>query len=191
MGLILTSKGVRQALEHSDLRGKEVIGRGRYSLVFDNTNTVLKLTVDRDAIDLQRWLDNACQTLHTLPKIHRVVGQLGDYAGRPLWLLEVERLDKLVAGTPQRKQALRLKRLQHSLNGKAIAESYHRVAELTCRHMSVSDEVDEQWSNTFRLLADYATGKHHLGCDFHPANFLTRPATGELVLNDPFENRTH
>jgi hypothetical protein len=191
MGLILTNKGVKQALEHTELQGKEVIGRGRYSLVFDNTNTVLKLTVDRDTIDLQRWLGNACQTLHTLPKIHRVVGQLGDCAGRPLWLMEVERLEKLVAGTPQRKKALSLKRLQHGINGKAIAESYYRVAELTCRYMAQADTLEPEWRLTFDTLADYAAGKHHLGCDFHPANFLTRPATGELVLNDPFENRTH
>ncbi|MFM0095609.1 hypothetical protein PQQ87_08350 [Paraburkholderia nemoris] len=191
MGLSLTSKEVKRALEHPELQGKKPFGRGRYSLVFDNADAVLKLTVDRGAVDLQAYLENACQSLHTLPKIRRVVGEIGECAGQPLWLLEVERLDKLVAGTPQRKQALRLKKIQHGINGKAIAESYFRVAELTCRHMSVSSEIDEQWSNTFRLLADYAAGKHHLGCDFHPGNFLTRPATGELVLNDPFEDRTH
>lgn len=128
MGLSLTSKEVKRALEHPELQGKKPFGRGRYSLVFDNADAVLKLTVDRGAVDLQAYLENAYQSLHTLPKIRRVVGEIGECAGQPLWLLEVERLDKLVAGTPQRKQALRLKKIQHGINGKAIAESYFRAA---------------------------------------------------------------
>jgi hypothetical protein len=191
MRITLTSKEVRRALEHAGLQGKEPIGRGRYSLVFDNGDTVLKLTTDRGVLDLQACQENACLPLPTLPKFHRVIGEVGQHAGRPLWLFEVERLDKLVSGSAQRKQALAIKRLQHGINGVAIKESFHRVAELTCKLMSEAQTLAREWRDTFAALSEYAAGRHHLGCDFHPANFLTRPATGELVLNDPFEDRTH
>lgn len=100
--LQLTDPGVKDVIaRHPALKGKTRIGRGFYSVVFDNGDTVLKLTADAHHYDLlQFYADSSC-----FPKVvvnHGYVGEQkrGEF---PLYLLEIEKLVKVPGKTANSK----------------------------------------------------------------------------------------
>lgn len=172
-------RGVRLALKNPLLRDKPVIGRGVYSVILGDETSVLKLTIDRVAYALaehqSQW---QCPALPVIRGLHGMVGAL-DY-GVPLFLIEMESLDRLVAGTTARKRCLSIARqLRPYLeDGKTPAERL--------RHVSTR-QPDEVMGRALVLLADFLESRWPAAdMDLHGANFMLRPNTGEAVITDPF-----
>lgn len=98
-------KAVRLALEHPLLGGRQLSARGAYSMVFCGSESVFKLTADRIAYELAE-----CQLLwkcHNLPEVKGLHGKVGATDdGIPLFLLEIELLQRLGVGTNERKLCL-------------------------------------------------------------------------------------
>jgi hypothetical protein len=100
-----TEPGVVRALQHPLLAGRSVIGRGAYSIVLCGGSSVFKLTIDRSAYSLaEHQLQWRCNALPKIQGLHGRVGEL-EY-GAPLFLVEMEALVKLKAGTTARKDCL-------------------------------------------------------------------------------------
>lgn len=188
MGLIIwgdrklfdrNDRGVRQALENPILKGKLVSGRGVYSVILGSETSVLKLTIDRVAYELaehqSRW---KCPALPEILDLHGVVGAID--IGLPLFLFEMEPLNKLVAGTATRKRCL-------SIANKLRAElTKGESTPDRLRQVSKTKPIDEM-SQALSLLADFFDSRWpYAGLDLHGANFMLRQRTGEAVITDPF-----
>jgi hypothetical protein len=172
-------RGVRLALKHPLLLGKPVIGRGVYSIILGGETSVLKLTIDRVAYALaehqSQW---QCPALPVIRGLHGIVGTLD--IGVPLFLIEMDPLDKLVAGTPSRKRCLSIaQQLREPLrDGEAPSERL--------RHISTRQPKDEM-AIALVLLADFLHSRWPAAeLDLHGANFMLRLGTGEAVIIDPF-----
>lgn len=172
-------RGVRLALKHPLLIDQPVIGSGAYSIILGDKTSVLKLTIDRAAYALaehqSQW---QCPALPVIRGLHGMVGAL-DY-GVPLFLIEMEPLDKLEAGTTARKRCLSIARQLRPIleDGKTTADRL--------RHVSTY-QPDEVMGRALVLLADFWESRWPAaGLDLHSANFMRRPNTGEAVITDPF-----
>lgn len=172
-------RGVRLALKNPILKGKAVTARGVYSVILGTETSVLKLTIDRVAYELaehqSRW---KCPALPEILGLHGVVGAVD--IGLPLFLIEMEPLDKLVAGTAARKRCL-------SIANKLRADlTKGESPPDRLRLVSSSKPIDEM-SQALSLLADFFdTRWPAAGLDLHGANFMLRQRTGEAVITDPF-----
>ncbi len=172
-------KKVRQAIDHPLLARTKLIGRGAYSMIFLGASNVFKLSADRVAYELaasqMQW---QCASL---PKVIGLHGQIGTTdGGLPLFLMEIEHLEKLVAGTEQRKLCLSIGR---------------RVRQNCGRCETVTEQLREAASflpngdvrNALNHLADFAeTRPDRALLDMHGSNFMQRPPTGMIVISDPF-----
>lgn len=81
-------KAVRLAMRHPLLAGRQLIGRGAYSMVFRGDDSVFKLTADRVAYELaecQLWWQ--CASLPMVKGLHGEVGMTE--GGIPLFLMEI------------------------------------------------------------------------------------------------------
>lgn len=172
-------RGVRLALENPIVKGKAVTARGVYSVILGTETSVLKLTIDRVAYELaehqSRW---KCPALPEILGLHGIVGAVD--VGLPLFLIEMEPLDKLVAGTAARKRCLSIaNKLRADLTkGESPPDRLRKV--------SASKPLDEM-SQALSLLADFFDARWPAaGLDLHGANFMLRQRTGEAVITDPF-----
>jgi hypothetical protein len=172
-------KGVRLALKHPLIKGCSVVGRGVYSVVLESRTSVFKLTIDRAAYKLaerqSHWKSPALPVIYGL---HGVVGE-SDY-GLPIFLIEMERLEKLKAGTDVRKRSL------------SVARYARRVLDSDTSSLDrIKRASDSQPEGDFRsaltLLAGFfEENLPDVDLDLHGANFMLRVNTGEAVITDPF-----
>ncbi|GAO35624.1 hypothetical protein SCT_1015 [Sulfuricella sp. T08] len=170
--------GVRLALKHPLLKHQPVIGRGVYSVILGDESSVFKLTIDRAAYALaEHQSEWRCSALPVIRGLHGIVGAL-DY-GVPLFLVEMESLIRLEAGTTARKRCLSIGRqLRQSLEHKNIPSG--RLRHVSTRH------PDDEISRALLLLADFLESRWPAAdLDLHGANFMRRPNTGEAVITDP------
>ena len=193
--LQLTDPGVKSIISsHPALVGKERIGRGFYSVVFDNGDTVLKLTADAHHYDLlQFYAEGKC-----FPKVVNNYGYVGDQKrGKfPLYLLEIEKLVKVPGRTANSKIVHRLCRsAARMMEVKTPIFERHadkidmaRIVPETFYQMSENEELPAYVREGLEQLGRFALDYEGVGMDFHPSNFMQREATGDLVLSDPIMN---
>ena len=110
-------KKVRQAIGHPLLARTKLIGRGAYSMIFLGASNVFKLTTDRVSYELaESQMQWQCASL---PKVIGLHGQIGTTdGGLPLFLMAIERLEKLVLGSEQRKLCLSIGRRVRQNSGR-------------------------------------------------------------------------
>lgn len=193
--LKLTDPGVKHVINsHPALRGKQRIGRGFYSVVFDNGDTVLKLTADAHHYDLLQFYAEGPH----FPKVIVNHGYVGDQkAGEfPLYLLEIEKLVKVPGKTDNSKIVHKLCRTAaRMMAAKTPIFERHadkidmaRIVPETFYQMSEDKDLPTQLREGLEQLGRFALDYEGVGMDFHPSNFMQREATGELVLSDPIMN---
>lgn len=174
-----TEFAVLEALKHPLLAGRQVIGRGAYSITIGGDNSALKLTIDRSAYSLaenqSRW---RCSALPEIRGLHGKVGELR--YGAALFLIEMEPLVKLKTGTNARKACLSIaKQLRpFFVDGRTPAQRLQYVS---------TRQTDSSLRHSLQLLADFLEPRWpSVELDLHSANFMCRPDTGEPVICDPF-----
>jgi hypothetical protein len=172
-------QGVRLALKHPLLVNRSVIGRGAYSVILGGEASVFKLTIDGAAYALAEqqssWRSSA------LPEIRGLHGKVGAIdCGVPLYLFEMEHLDRLNVGSAERKTCLTIARQLRPLykDGMTSAERLRHVG---------ARQSDTSLAQGLGLLAGFLEPRWPaVDLDLHSANFMRRPKTGEAVIADPF-----
>lgn len=197
--LLLTDRGTKAALKLPELEGLPRIGRGKFSVVFDKGDTVMRLTTDRTAYELN-CRNYTGDNVH-FPKLIEDYGIVGDQLDdeRALFLFETEKLLPLRGNLTARRQCKVVQRMRqdgYDQFARDIGES-----TLTLEHMADQLEAEhETFANfpkpftslpvtmieTFSNMARFATDYEHPMLDFHDGNFMVRPGCGTLVFNDPF-----
>jgi hypothetical protein len=189
--LRMSDAGVQAARRHDAIRGKKIMARGAFSAVFDNGDTIHKLTLDKHAYMM------ACDGAANLSGEHftRVVadhGEVGEVFGQQLYLFECEKLDKLP-------KAGALRTLGRKITSRAVTHaSYHmsmrRLGGLSTRQaqclaieeLSQDESLPDSLQSAFSRLHAFV----HLiddgwSLDIHAANLMVRPSDGSLVISDP------
>lgn len=207
--LTLTHPSVRLARNHPAIKGRNLLGAGQFSAVFEGSrpDTVLKLTVDPAGY----WLFNddvvRCQGRH-FPTTGEDYGQIDEVVvhanltnGRPrqvpIYLYEQERLEKLSQKSDQRKLAKSIINLSRQASNDPIyidtcAKRRHpRLrdvddARLTLQVMGRSQELPESVREAIGNLESFCQHFDDLFLDLHFGNFMVRPSTGDLIFSDPF-----
>jgi hypothetical protein len=170
-------RGVRLALKHPLLRQQPVIGRGVYSLILGNEGSVFKLTIDRAAYALaehqSRWQSPAMPVIRGL---HGIVGEID--CGVPLFLIEMETLHRLDAGSAARKRCLSI--------GQQMRQSWGSDKTPSERLREVSARQPDELGRALALLADFLESRWPAAnVDLHGGNFMQRRKSGEAVMTDP------
>jgi len=179
-------RGVRLALKHPLLVNRPVIGRGAYSVILDGEASVFKLTMDGAAYALAAQQASwRCSSLPEIRGLHGTVGIID--CGVPLYLFEMEHLDRLTVGSAERKTCLAIARQLRPLYKNAMT-SAERLRHVGAR------QSDTSLAQGLELLAGFLEPRWPaVDLDLHSANFMRRPKTGEAVIADPFmdmETRT-
>lgn len=193
--LKLTDPGVKNVIRsHPALQGKKQIGRGFYSVVFDNGDTVLKLTADAHHYDLLQFYADGPH----FPKVIVNHGYVGEQkrGGFPLYLLEIEKLVKVPGKTDNSKTVHRLcKNAAKMMAVKTPIFEKHadkinmaRIVPETFYQMAEDKELSASLREGLEQLGRFSLDYEGVGMDFHPSNFMQRETTGELVLSDPILN---
>lgn len=193
--LRLSDKGVKEALNHPAIAGKTLIGRGTFSLVFDNGDTVLKLTTDSCHYEMLKFYSDDGVRFPKVLADHGVVGVQG-HMDLNLYLIEVERLEpitvksgewKLVkalikgAANMMRTKTPVFERHANKIDMRLIVpETLFQMAE----DKTLPTDVKEALDSIARFSMDY----EGVALDFHRANFMVRPSTGAAVFSDPVYN---
>ena len=191
--LQLTDCGVKAAMRHEALAGKTRIGRGSYSAVYDNGETVLKLSADMAHYEMLKFYADGYTALPTMCKDYFDVGEQVKFGGIVLYLFEVERLTKMKAGTAEYRLAKCMcNRAANLMETKTpvfernkdkigmeriVPETFYQMSE----DATLPVEIREALGQLGRFSMDY----EGIGMDFHMGNFMIRPSTGQLVLSDP------
>lgn len=166
---------VRARSRHPLLRGKRALARGTFSAVFEGASptTVLKLTLDRS--HYAYMTDYLAPQGVFKPRLVQDFGAIGQTTrGFELYLLEVERLEKLPRGNPSARVVRRV--VKH------YRDSGYK--DLPCEASAVK-ELDEGFA---RFLADLNVFISNFDCRFDGKvgnNFLYRPSEDQLVVSDP------
>jgi hypothetical protein len=172
-------RGFRLALKHALLVNRPVIGRGAYSVILAGEASVFKLTIDGAAYALAEqqssWRSSA------LPEIRALHGTVGVIdCAVPIYLFEMEHLDRLMVGSAERKTCLAIARQLRPFykDGMTSAERLRHVG---------ARQSDTSLAQGLGLLAGFLEPRWPaVDLDLHSANFMRRPKTGEAVIADPF-----
>lgn len=191
--LQLTDSGVKAAMMHEALVGKKRIGRGSYSAVYDNGETVLKLTADMAHYEMLKFYADGTSALPVMTTDYFHVGTQKQYGNITLYLFEVEKLVKMKHGTAEKRLAQKMCKAAANIMGtktpvferhkdkigieRIVPETFYQMSE----DMTLPLEIREALEQLGRFSMDY----EGVGMDFHMANFMIRPSTGQLVMSDP------
>lgn len=184
---------VKMALRHPLLEGKKPIGRGVFSAVFEGTrkNTVLKLTVD----DIGYWLFNdwAVGVNHRhFPRIiksHQDIGSV-KLGGKdfPLYLFEMEKLEKIQPGTDTKRLARRIQTATMTASNKAGLWMRDDLrSAMMVQHMMQDTTLPRSIRNALGQLENFCCNIPGGQMDLHMNNMMQRK-NGELVIIDPLAN---
>ena len=193
--LKLTDPGVKRVINsHPALKGKQRIGRGFYSVVFDNEDTVLKLTADAHHYDLLQFYAEGPH----FPKVIVNHGCVGEQkrGGFPLYLLEIEKLVKVPGKTDNSRLVYKMcKAASRIMAVKTPVFERHadkiqmaRIVPETFYQMAEDKDLPAGIRDGLEQLGRFSLDYDGVGMDFHPINFMQRETTGELVLSDPIMN---
>lgn len=188
MGLLdLRTSEVRAALRHPRIQGLPKLGRGYFCQVFDNGNTVLKLTCDRTQHAF--YTDSLRPQNKHFPRLVENYGEIGRMGDMPLYLVEMEKLNRFNhrgKAWEQRKKLIGMAEVYRSelwwdyrnLNG---LEFDRRLSISILSHMARDARLDGAMrkccQGVLRFIVEF-----NCGIDFHNGNFMVRDDT--LVLND-------
>lgn len=164
---------------HPRISGLRCIGHGFFSVIYaQNAASVIKMTVDPATYAL---LTDPSEPKHPLfPRVIKDHGIIGDYDGRDVVLLELERLVPLETGSAAYRTVRRICRMYHDgLDERGGANSLKRTI---CDHM-YRRCIDPQLGEALWLVAGFVES---YGCslDMYVRNFMHRQTTRELVLSD-------
>jgi len=169
---------VNRVLNDYGLKDKALIGRGAFSLVYDGGKaSVYKLTVDGYSYGLMK---NA--TGRHFPKIRRDYGIVGEIAinniQHHLYLMKMERLQKLQAGGNARLQAM------------TITQSVSKYVRLSLAIQMIEHDKTFPKSILQALwqVQQYQVFSQENVLDMHMANFMQRES-GTLIITDPLLDR--
>jgi hypothetical protein len=189
--LRLDDRNVKSAMNHPLLKDKKPIGRGVFSAVFEGTrkNTVLKMTVD----DISYCLLNDCTVGVKHRHFPRVIENHGDIGAArinwmhyPIYLYEVERLEKLKNGSDTKRLARMISKSQDKAHRR---NSIYRLDDYTKAHIELTVMARDAMlprsiRNALSLLSDFCSNMPGSVLDMHLGNFMQRK-NGELVITDP------
>ena len=185
----LTDQGVREAMRHPVLKGKKIIGRGVFSIVFEGTrkNAVLKLTCDQYAYRMLN--DDHCAVTHRhFPRVSKNYSRVGNVklAGRdfPIYLYEMERLEELQFGTEQRKLALKLCKSVDLSDWKTASTMSRIQTALALEDAAKDKNMPRSIKNALMDLGRFCRAMPGAGLDLHMGNIMRRK-NGEIVFTDP------
>lgn len=188
--LLLNHPGTRAALWHEKLRGKKRIARGEFSAVYDNGDTILKVTADSTHYELFVGPFAIESSKHT-PVIVENHGIIGDQEDLPLYLIEVEKLVKVPAGSDAKRLARKIINQSCEAFSRSVTITkgdQNRASYLTFDALSKEDCYSQELRDTFREIAMFIADFEHANFDLHMGNFMVRPSTGDLVIVDPLCN---
>lgn len=189
--LNLKHPGTKLALRHEVLQGKQMIGRGWFAAVFDNGDTVLKLTCDN--VQYGFYTDYFRPQGEHFPKLVENYGHVGEQYEHALFLVEMEKLTPVgkKASCPeawvQRKTILEViesLRVKHcdDMPQKINPVDYHcRLTEIVLTAASEDDRLTPAMRSVLEQIGSYVSN-YHGAMDFKPGNFMLRGDT--LVFND-------
>lgn len=184
---------VKNVLRHPLLEGKKPIGRGCFSAIFEGTrkNTVLKLTVD----DIGYWLLNCWATKVEHKHFPRIVDRHGDIGtvklggtDYPLFLFEMEKLEKIKPGSDAKKLARRIQGVAQTASNKAglwMRDDLRSV--MMAQHMMQDTALPRSIRNALGQLENFCCNYPGGQMDLHMNNMMQRK-NGELVITDPLAN---
>jgi hypothetical protein len=183
----LNERAAKQARKLPQLAGKPLIGRGTTAAVFDNGDTVLKLTSCEKTYRVFNDGAVKCEGPH-FPKTVNNWGQVGTTkAGDPLYLFEQEKLEKL----PLRKRSLPVVKEYRDFRTRYQKARWATYKEGTEHAIDVADrlshdlELSPSVSEAFNSLAEWISDHGDAILDLHSDNVMMRPSTGEMVFVDP------
>lgn len=179
-------------MQHEALQGLKMIGRGMFCAVFDKGDTVLKLTADR--IQYGFYTDYTAPTGDHYPRLVQNYGDVGEQYEHTLYLVEMEKLDKIGrrADCPdlaweQRRAIMRISeeyrmKLLWRFNHIKNPVEYHKhLAAAVLYEMSSDERLDDAMQSVCVDLSMFVSN-YGSGMDFQRANFMLRGET--LVFND-------
>lgn len=187
-------KQVKKALAHESLIGKTLLGKGVFSLVFEDTDdTVLKLTADGKHVELLKevaGLDESCRAY--FPEIVEDMGVIGELIKgdnrAPLHLLRISKLEHAKTGSEQRKLISKL--CKDQLNAYANNIRHHCFGELAHKtlHDVAAQPVFDSLRKPLLLIADFAKRmKDEVSLDLHSKNIMV-DRSGRIVFSDPLSD---
>jgi len=166
------------------LENHPIIGKGYFSTVFDNGNTVLKLTADEGAYS---FLTNADRT-SALPKVVNNSGHVGKTDGNNLFLLEIEKLEPLPRGGDARRLAARISNAAESytvLSPKEYSDTPYHLRGVTSIKKVAKSIGNKPLLKAAQQIEGFLKWHSTARLDLHMRNMMVRPVTGELVIIDP------
>lgn len=189
--LQLRNPGVQFARgNNAVLRGKKILGRGMFAAVFEgrSPDTVLKMTT----CQYSYWMLNCscCAVRNPMfPRLIENFGEIGEMKlhgiSYPIWLYEVERLQKVAPSSPQKR--LRRK-IIHKVASEALPKSWAVPSEFMGQfvfdHLACDEELPEDVRDAMGELADFCSNYPGARADLAGGNFMQR-SDGQLVINDP------
>jgi len=166
---------VRARSRHRLLRAKRVLARGTFSAIFDGSraDTVLKLTLDRS--QYVYMTDSLSPQGAYKPRLIEDFGAIGQTTqGHELYLIEVERLEKLPRGNAAARVARRV--VKHFWQS--------GCKELPCEESAVK-ELDAGFAEFLSDLHAFITNFDFRFDAKVGSNFLYRSSENQLVVSDP------
>lgn len=191
--LKLTDKATRDALEHPLLRTKSQIGRGAFCIVLDNGSSVLKLTCDK--FQYAFYSHESRPQDEFFPKLVNDFGIVGGTEDRPLFLVEMEKLQPIQkkalapSGAWEQRKNLLSVAAEHRRKIWMKFDDMDSEAEIltAClRGATDYDRIDNALGRAASLLADFC---ETFACspDLHRSNFMLRGL--QLVFNDTVKDQ--
>jgi hypothetical protein len=201
--LTLNDKTVRQLrANHPILKGKKLLASGQFSGVFEcSETTVLKLSIDEQSYNFLKALDESNQK--HFPKLMTDYGEVGRFVTSrnikvtaiskpiqydvPLYLYEVEKLQKIPASTENRKIITRISKDWRALDNGLFCESRQERALKIANALRENVELlkfNPTIMNAVDTLAAFVHQNEGAFADLHGMNFMQRD-DGTLVFSDP------
>lgn len=193
--LRLDDKGTKKALTHPALTGKKRIARGKFSAVYDNGETVLKVTTDSTGYELMKFYANNNKRFPETITDYGMIGVQKLY-DLNIYMVEVERLYQInTAPLSSRRLVKRLcKQASNIMATKTPIFEKHenkitmaRIVPETLYQMSDDKDFTPDMREALESIASFSMDYDGVGLDFHSANFMVRE-NGELVFSDPVCN---
>lgn len=189
----------RLATKHPALQGLRALARGHFCRVYDNGDTVLKLTAD--PLSYAIYTDGHRPQGEHFPVLVRDHGEAGAWINPstkksyPLYLVEMEKLQPISRGPAAiRKLARELCRHISSASTQARSsldlgwgwgttpETSHRIAVEALRLASEDEALPASIREALEQLSSFIANFKGATLDWHSKNLMRRGDT--LVLND-------
>lgn len=163
---------------HPLLMKKIQIGAGQFCRVFEtqDPNRVLKLTVD--SCHVAYLTDYTSPEGRYKPVVFEDFGEIGETtAGESVYLLEVERLQKLQTGSANARLARRL--IRYSEDSRHWRSGLRQLPQTEEQLPGLAPDLYE-----FMEEINQFTGNYDCWLDLHLGNFMER-TDGTLIFSDP------